>query len=93
MSGFVLVQTRVLDSDGFEGYRRLAGPSVSAHGGHFVVRGRVQEALEGGEPLPQLAVIAFASSEAARAWYHSAAYQEAVRAREGVAEMKLTLFC
>lgn len=93
MHAFVLVQTRVHDADGFETYRRLAGPSVQSHGGSFVAKGAALQALEGGNDWPRIAVIRFESQEVARSWFTSPAYQQAVGARSGgVADMALTLF-
>ncbi|MED5369787.1 MAG: DUF1330 domain-containing protein [Myxococcota bacterium] len=89
---YVLVRTTVHDPAAFEAYRRLAGPSIQAHGGRMLAKGPVLESLEGAESAQRVALIAFDDPETARRWYDSPAYQQAVRARAGVAEMSLTLF-
>jgi uncharacterized protein (DUF1330 family) len=91
MSTYVLVETRVFNKDAFQRYRDLAKPSLQAFGAHFVARGRVVEPLEGDKEAESVALIEFASEEAAREWYSSAPYQQAIAAREGVASMNLTL--
>lgn len=91
MSSFVLVRSKVLDPEGYQRYRSLAGPSVAAHGGQFVLKGAVVQQLEEEDFADRVAVIAFPSAGAARSWFGSAAYQEARAAREGAGPMALTL--
>ncbi|MBX2798548.1 MAG: DUF1330 domain-containing protein [Myxococcales bacterium] len=91
MSCYVLARTSVHDPAAFERYRSLAGPSIQAHEGHVVAKGKVLQSLEGEEAAEQMALIAFPSTHAARTWFESPAYQQAIQARRGVATMTLTL--
>lgn len=91
MPSYVLVRTQVHNPEQFEQYRALAGPSVKAHGGRILLKGAVLEALEGQDDAERVAVIEFDSPKVAREWFHSDGYQAAVRARQGVATMRLSL--
>ncbi|MEZ0336206.1 MAG: DUF1330 domain-containing protein, partial [Gemmatimonadales bacterium] len=39
MPAYVLVQIDVRDAAAYERYKALAGPTVAAHGGRYLVRG------------------------------------------------------
>lgn len=91
MASYVLARSQILDAEGYRRYSALAGPTVAAHGGRFVVKGAVVDHLEGADPSHRVAVIAFPSAEDARAWVDSEAYRAAQAAREGSGPMVLTL--
>jgi uncharacterized protein (DUF1330 family) len=56
---------------------------VEAAGGRFVVRGGPIEVLEGDWDPLRVVVMEFADREAARRWYDSPAYREAMPLRQG----------
>jgi uncharacterized protein (DUF1330 family) len=58
-------------------YAQLAGPSISAAGGKFIVRGMPALTKEHGQ-MQRVVVIEFESLAAAEADYKSAGYQEAL---------------
>ena len=76
MSAYVIVQERVTDEEMFAVYRKEVLPTITAHGGRFLVRGGALSVLEGEWPLPRLVVIEFPSRAAADAWYKSPEYQK-----------------
>ena len=79
MSAFVIAEVRVLDEAGADRYRELAQASIERHGGRYVVRGAMPEALEGAWPAEyRLVVVEFPSVAAARTWYGSSDYAEAL---------------
>jgi uncharacterized protein (DUF1330 family) len=80
MSAYVIVDVEVDDPVGYQQYRPLAAASVARHGGRYVARGGPTETFEG-EWSERVVVIEFDSLDAARAWYHSADYQEALPLR------------
>ena len=82
---YVIVDMNVTDPERYEGYRALAGPSVEAGGGRFIVRGGATEVLEGDRVPNRIIVIEFPDMDAARAWYDSPRYAEARAARDGAA--------
>jgi len=80
--GYVIVQVSAIhDPAAYETYRPLAGASIAAHGGRFIVRGGEAERLEGEGPAGRNVVVEFPSVAAAKAWYNSPEYQEALKIR------------
>jgi uncharacterized protein (DUF1330 family) len=41
MAAYLVVQINVKDQDGFEKYRAMAAPAISAYGGKYLVRGGI----------------------------------------------------
>lgn len=71
-------------------YRTLAADSIAHHGGRYLVRGARPLAVEGRWPDDERAVIVrFPSMDAARAWYRSADYAEALAIRPDALERRL----
>ena len=85
MSAYVLVDMDVHDPDAYEAYKRLAGPSIAAHGGRYLARGGATEVLEGSWRPARVVVLEFPDVATARAWYDSPAYREARAARASAA--------
>ena len=81
MTAYVIADITVTNPDGYAPYRPLAGASVAQHGGRFVARGGAVETLEGGWNPARVVIIEFPSMDAARKWYHSPEYQDALRIR------------
>ena len=74
---YVICDIDVTDPDAYEAYKALAGPSVAAHGGTYLVRGGATEVLEGDRTPNRVVVIEFPDGEAARGWWDSPDYREA----------------
>lgn len=89
MAAYIIADITVTDPAGYEAYRKLAGPSVAAFGGRFLVRGGVTETLEGEWAPERLVVLAFPSAADAKAWWNSEAYRaaRAIRSRTAVTHM------
>jgi uncharacterized protein (DUF1330 family) len=81
MTAYVIADITVTNPDGYAPYRPLAADTVARHGGRFVARGGAVEPLEGGWKPSRVVIIEFPSMDAARKWYHSPEYQEALRIR------------
>ena len=80
--GYVIVQVSAIhDPAAYEIYRPLAGASIAAHGGRYIVRGGEAERFEGEGPAGRNVVVEFPSLAAAKDWYNSPEYQEALRIR------------
>ena len=82
MSAFVIVEVTITNSEPYAAYRDLAGASVARHGGRFIVRGGEVTTLEGDWTPQRIVVVEFASVDAAKAWYFSDDYQDALRVRQ-----------
>lgn len=82
MKGYVIVNvSEIHDPAAYETYRPIAGATVAAHGGRFIVRGGDAERFEGEGPAGRNVVIEFPSLAAAKAWYASPEYQDALKIR------------
>ncbi len=80
--GFVIVQvSEIHDPEAYARYRPLAGETVARHGGAFIVRGGAAERLEGEGECGRVVVIEFPSVDAAKRWYNSPEYQDALAIR------------
>jgi uncharacterized protein (DUF1330 family) len=82
MPAYVIFDIHVDDLDAYAPYREPAGASVAAHGGRYLARGGAHEVLEGDWDVDRLVVLEFPTMEQARAWYHSAEYQEVLPIRQ-----------
>jgi uncharacterized protein (DUF1330 family) len=82
--------TAVHDPAKLEAYLRLAGPAMQAAGGRFLARGAPAAVFESGTTA-RTTLIEFPSVDDAVAAYHSAAYQEALRALAGGAEREIRI--
>jgi uncharacterized protein (DUF1330 family) len=81
MAAYVIVEVRVTNPEPYAAYRDLATASVARHGGRFLVRGGAVTPLEGDWRPERFVVIEFPSVDAARAFYFSEDYQEALKVR------------
>src|SRR5579862_3664394 len=66
---------KITDAEEFKKIAPLAGPAITAAGGHYVIRTDKTIALDGTPPA-RLVVISFDSVEKAQAWASSAAIKE-----------------
>ncbi|MGH3777699.1 MAG: DUF1330 domain-containing protein [Pseudonocardiaceae bacterium] len=80
MNAYVIVEVEIDDPVGYQEYRPLAAASVARHGGRYVARGGQTETFEG-QWSGRVVVLAFESLDAARTWYHSDDYQQALPLR------------
>ncbi len=69
----------ILNTDALAAYAKLAGPSIQAAGGRFLVRGSPAAVKEHGL-MQRTVVVEFDSLEVALATYNSPGYQEALKA-------------
>lgn len=81
MAGYFIAQYVVENPDLYREYQAGAGPTMQAAGGELVSFDVAAETVEGTPPGPQTVIIKFESTEAAKAWYESEAYQAVVGKR------------
>ena len=81
MPAYIIAEVEVTNPTGYEAYRPLAGASVAQYGGKFVVRGGKTELIEGTKDPARIVVIEFSDTAAAKRWYNSPEYQEALKIR------------
>ena len=91
MAAYVIVDITVRDPEGYEEYKKLAAPSVSAHGGRYLARGGKVEVLEGQWETSRFVLLEFADAEQARRWWDSPEYRVAKGIRHRTARTKMIL--
>lgn len=91
MAAYVIVEMEITDPVAIEDYRRLAGASVAAHGGRFIVRGGKLDFLEGGWQPERIVVLEFPDAARARAWWSSPDYAAARVVRNHAARTRMIL--
>ncbi len=77
MSVYAIVQVDVKNADEYAKYAALAGPAVEKYNGEFLARGGEVEVMEG-TTRARCVIIRFADMSAAKTFYHSPEYQEAL---------------
>ena len=91
VKAYCIVYEIVDDPITFEQYRQQVLPTIQAHGGRFIVRGGQISVLEGEMPYQRIAMLEFASREAAETWYRSAEYQRILPLRTSAARSLFVL--
>ncbi len=91
MTAYVIADIEVIDAARYEEYKKLAAPTVAAHGGKYIVRGGPAEVLEGPWSPGRVVVLQFDSVERAREWWKSDIYDSAKGIRHLSAKSKLIL--
>jgi uncharacterized protein (DUF1330 family) len=86
MAAYFIAQYVVNDPKMYREYQATAGQTVQAAGGELVAFDVAAETIEGTPPGPQTVIIKFESTQAAKAWYESPAYQAAVGTRLAATE-------
>jgi uncharacterized protein (DUF1330 family) len=81
MPAYIIAEIDITNTAGYDAYRPLAGASIAQYGGKFVVRGGAAELIEGSKAPGRIVVIEFADAAAAKRWYNSPEYQEALKIR------------
>jgi uncharacterized protein (DUF1330 family) len=89
MAAYVIVDMAVTDPVAIEEYRKLAGASVAAAGGRFLVRGGQMEVFDGDWKPQRVVVIEFPSLERARFWHSSPEYGKASEIRNRAAKTRM----
>ena len=90
-SAYILANVDVKDPAAYEEYKRLSTLAMKAHGAEVCVRGGKAEVLEGDWKPDRVVLLKFPSVEKAHAFYDSPEYKAAIKARENIAVMRMTL--
>ena len=88
MTAYIILDIEVTDPVGYEEYKKLGPPTVSAYGGKYVARGGKCETLEGGWQPERIVILEFPSVEKANAWINSPEYAPARALRHKYANSK-----
>jgi uncharacterized protein (DUF1330 family) len=91
MSAYIIVEIEVQDPSGYEEYKKLAGATVAAHGGKYIVRGGKTEVLEGDWQPKRIVVLEFESMNRAKQWLNCEEYREPRKMRHRTAKTNMIL--
>jgi len=91
MSAYIIVEIDVQDPIGYEEYKKLAGPTVEARAGKYIVRGGRTEVLEGDWQPKRIVVLEFTSMEKAKEWLNCDEYREPRKMRHATAKTNMIL--
>jgi uncharacterized protein (DUF1330 family) len=91
MPAYVISDVSFRDAAALDSYRLHAAASIAQHGGRYLARGGAIEPLEGTWRPERLIIVEFPDMAAARAWYRSAEYAEALRFRDAALSRDLIL--
>lgn len=90
LTAYIIADVEITDPTQYDEYRKWSNAALSAHGVEILARGGKTERLEGRDP-GRIVLLAFATFEAARAFYDSSEYGRARAAREGAAIMNMLI--
>lgn len=90
-SAYIIANVRVTNPEQYEEYKKWSTAAFKAHNAEICVRGGQVEVMEGDWQPDRVVVAKFPSVEAAKAFYDSAEYLVARKAREGAAIMRLVV--
>lgn len=86
-AGYIIVKAAVSNWDALKNYGAAATPTLKQFGGRMFANGSMVS-LEGDHPGDHMVMLCFDSFDTAVAWYDSAEYKVACKAREGAADMQ-----
>ncbi len=92
MSAFIIARVLVRDPAKFQEYAQAAGPTIAAHGGQVIQRGKFAEALLGDAEAHSIGIMEFPDLSSIQAWFSSPDYQALTDLREQAADMELVAY-
>lgn len=90
MAAYWIAQVTIHDFEKYQHYMQLAPAAFAKYGAKFLARGGESLCLEG-QPYARVVVIEFADLATAQACYDSVEYRAARQARDGSAEVLISL--
>jgi uncharacterized protein (DUF1330 family) len=91
MAAYVIADIEVVDTAGFEEYRRQVPATIAAHGGRYLARGGATEVLEGSWLPKRCVILEFPDMDRFRAWWSSPEYQPLRELRERTTKSNLVV--
>jgi len=88
MSAYLIVRLNITDEKKIEQYRTLTPPIIKKYRGKFIAKSSEVITLEGKKESRRVVIIEFPSMEEATGFYKSFEYQEAIKVRQGGAEVE-----
>jgi len=91
MAAYVIADIEVLDSEGYEEYRKQVPATIAAHGGRYLARGGAIEVLEGEWSPKRCAILEFPDMAQVKAWWSSPEYMRLRAIRERTTRSQLVV--
>jgi uncharacterized protein (DUF1330 family) len=91
VTAYIIVEIDVHDPVGYEEYKKLAGPTVEARGGKYIVRGGKTEVLEGDWQPKRIVILQFSSMDQAKEWLNCEEYREPRKMRHRTAKTNMIM--
>ena len=88
MSAYLIVRLKITDEDKIARYREATPLILEKYKGKFIAKDSNVTTLEGKKEFRRVVIIEFPSIVEAKGFYHSLEYQEAIKSREGGAEVE-----
>jgi len=86
---YVVNEINVTDPVKYKAYADMAGPTVTAYGGHYIVRAGAIDVIDGAPPAARVVIAEFPSRAAALAWHASPEYQKALAIRNAASTSRV----
>lgn len=87
----MLIEADIHDMEGFRAYTQAIIPIVQRFGGSYVVMRGQRQDLEGDWGTTRVVISRWPSMDAARAFWFSPEYQQAIKLRQGTGTFRVTL--
>ncbi len=91
MSAYLIYRAHVHDAEAYRAYMARTPDAIAAFGGRFLARGGETVTLEGAPETARVIIVEFPSPDAARAFYDSAIYREAMPFRRDCADVQMVI--
>ncbi len=89
MTAYVMIRVTVDDPVKLQAYQQVAPAIIEKYHGTILARGGEVVTLEGAEEKRRIVMIAFPDLQAAKAFYHSEEYTQAIALRRGAADFEV----
>jgi uncharacterized protein (DUF1330 family) len=91
MAVYVIASVDVVDSEGYEEYRRRVPATIAQYGGRYLARGGATEVLEGSWSPERCVIVEFPDMAQFKAWWSSPEYLPVRAIRERTAKSQLVV--
>jgi uncharacterized protein (DUF1330 family) len=91
MAVYVIASVDVVDSEGYEEYRRRVPATIAQYGGRYLARGGATEVLEGAWSPERCVIVEFPDMAQFKAWWSSPEYLPVRAIRERTAKSQLVV--
>lgn len=92
MSAFFIVAATIKDQEKYQRYAQGVGPTLAAHGGKALRRGKAVRSLAGDLDHQSVVIVEFPDLAALDAWHASDEYQALIPLRTEAADMTITSY-